>query len=80
MLFFYYIFYKVLSEMCNIDGLARVGSVINPVRCSIVWDERVGATMQNEFKINGNELKFKQLYIYLFRWESLDLIRFCIKY
>lgn len=79
-----------MSEMCNIDGLfdrikkwrslARVGSFINPVRCSIVWDERVGATMQNEFKINGNELKFKQLYIYLFRCESLDLIKFCIKY
>lgn len=30
------------------------GSVVNSVRCSIVWNERVGTTMQNELKINGN--------------------------
>lgn len=31
-------------------------------------------------EINGNGLKFKQPYIYLFKCNSLDLLRFCIKY
>lgn len=47
----------------------------------ILWDGRAGATMKtNSKKINGNGLKFKQPYIYLFKCNSLDLLRFCIKY
>lgn len=47
----------------------------------ILWDGRAGATMKtNSKRINGNGLKFKQPYIYLFKCNSLDLLRFCIKY
>lgn len=66
-------------------SFARVGSIVHPVRCSIPyntvgWKSR--RNNENEFKkkINGNGLKFKQPYIYLFKCNSLDLLRFCIKY
>lgn len=66
-------------------SFARVGSIVHPVRCSIPYNTVgwivAGATMKtNSKKINGNGLKFKQPYIYLFKCNSLDLLRFCIKY